>query len=198
MTRTADVTQRSVRLIDGATVTVRQLRADDYDAVVLLSLSLTERERYLRFFTTHPGYLDDWARSVTNSDDPRQCAIGAFEDDALLGVGGYVSTGEPGRAEISVVVAHDQHDRGVGTVLLTMVGMIARDNAIQHLTADVLAENRSMMQVIADTGLPYACHRDGVVASYDLDLVDADALRSSNQQDGQLHVAHHGRTRGAQ
>lgn len=103
----------SLTLIDGASVVIRQLGADDYDAVVALSETLSDRERYMRFFTTHPGYLDQWARTLTVHSD-EQCALGIFEDDTLIGTASYVLTAEPGCAEVSVVIAHLQHERGVG------------------------------------------------------------------------------------
>jgi hypothetical protein len=46
--------------LDGSPIHFRRLDPDDYDAVVLLSLSLTDDDRYLGFFTTHPLYLAEW------------------------------------------------------------------------------------------------------------------------------------------
>jgi hypothetical protein len=64
-------------LKDEACVEIRRLAIPDYDAVVRLSETLTEHERYLRFFTMHPGYLDEWARSLTEQREDL-FAIGAF------------------------------------------------------------------------------------------------------------------------
>ena len=52
-------------LLDGATVTIRRLGPDDYDAVVSLAITLSDEERYLRFFTVHPTYIGEWALSLT-------------------------------------------------------------------------------------------------------------------------------------
>jgi hypothetical protein len=52
-------------LLDGATVTLRQLRRGDYDDVIALATDLSVEERYLRFFTAHPGYIGEWALSLT-------------------------------------------------------------------------------------------------------------------------------------
>ena len=40
-------------LQDGATVQVRRLEPADIDAVIALHDTLSDRERYLRFFTVH-------------------------------------------------------------------------------------------------------------------------------------------------
>jgi hypothetical protein len=69
-----------------------------------------------------------------------------------------------------VVVAHEQHARGVGTVLLRELGNIAREAGQHRLVADVLAENSAMRRVIADAGWPTTQHRDGSVLSVEVDL----------------------------
>jgi RimJ/RimL family protein N-acetyltransferase len=161
-------------LKDHATIHIRRLVTDDYDAVVRLAIALTDRERYLRFFTTHPGYLDEWARSLTEPGDPEQYALGAYEGDMLVGVANYNKTNRPGSAEASVVVAHDQHDRGVGTALLQVLAVVARRDGIHHLVADVLAENHSMQRVVADAGWACSHRQDGCIVCYDVDLDQPD------------------------
>ena len=149
MNHTAGATASPLR--DGVVVEVRQLAPGDYDAVIRLSETLTGRERYLRFFTAHPGRLDDWAHSLT-AQSTDLFAIGAFEAGDLLGVANYAATQTPGCAEIAVVVSHGQHERGVGTVLLSTLGRTARANGLHRFVADVLAENISMLKVITDAG----------------------------------------------
>ena len=81
---------------------------------------------------------------------------------------------QPGRAEIAVVVAHEQHARGVGTALLQKLGRIAHRAGLRHFVADVLAENYAMRRVIADAGWPITQHRDGSVLSVEVNLDDID------------------------
>ena len=72
------------------------------------------------------------------------------------------------------MVAHDQHERGVGTALLRELGRIARDAGQHHFVADVLAENYAMRRVINDAGWPTIERRDGSVVSVDVNLDDID------------------------
>jgi hypothetical protein len=51
-------------LLDGGLVSLRRLDRDDLGAVIALSETLTESERYFRFFTAYPAYLKNWARSL--------------------------------------------------------------------------------------------------------------------------------------
>jgi hypothetical protein len=55
-------------LLDGSLVALRRLDVDDLDGVMALSETLTESERYCRFFTAHPT-LKNWARSLAERSD---------------------------------------------------------------------------------------------------------------------------------
>ena len=157
-------------LLDGSSVVIRCLRSSDYDAVVELETSLSEQERYLRFFTAHPAGVGEWALSLT-APAGGIVAVGAFEADELIGLANYAKCAQrPGYAEIAAVVAHDQHARGVGTALLRELGHIARSAGQHHFVAEVLAENYEMRRVISDAGWPVSTDRDGPVLSVDVDL----------------------------
>lgn len=73
---------------------------------------------------------------------------------------------------MAVVVAHDEHLRGVGTALLRELGLIARRNGLHHFVADVLAENYLILRLLSDAGWPSARHLDGPVLHIEIDLAD--------------------------
>lgn len=160
-------------LTDGESVTIRRLTADDYDGVIALALGLSEDERYLRFFTGHPTYVGEWALSLT-APTTGVMALGAFETGELIGVANYSELSESGCAEIAVIVAHEQHERGVGTALLRALGRIARSAGQHRFVADVLFENNAMRRVIKDAGWPVTQHRDGSVVRVEVNLDDID------------------------
>ena len=157
-------------LRDGATVQVRRLEPADIDAVIALHDTLSDRERYLRFFTMHPAHLKTVADKLTDGSS-EDYALGAFEAGTLIGVASYLVCGTPATAELAVVVAHNDHLRGVGTVLLRRLAQIARDKGIQHLVADVLATNHSMFNLLHDCSLhPQHKSSDSGVVHLDIDL----------------------------
>jgi RimJ/RimL family protein N-acetyltransferase len=95
----------------------------------------------------------------------------------LVGVANYAELSRPGECEVAVVVAHEQHERGVGTALLKTLGRIAREAGQHRFVADVLFENFAMRRVLHDAGWPTAHHRDGPVLSFevDIDVIEASA-----------------------
>jgi RimJ/RimL family protein N-acetyltransferase len=158
-------------LLDGGLVSLRRLDRDDLGDIIALSETLTESERYFRFFTAHPADLKNWARSLAERSD-KQFALGAFESGRLIGVASYYMCNEPGCAEVAIVVAHQEHMRGVGTVLLGRLGQIARDNGLERLVADVLAENHLMRKVMSDAGWPCTIHASGSELQVDVNLAE--------------------------
>jgi RimJ/RimL family protein N-acetyltransferase len=165
-------------LVGGAEATLRSLHPDDYDAVISLAVYLSAEERYQRFFTVHPTYIGEWALSLTKPA-AGIVALGAFESGELIGVANYAELTRPGECEIAVVVAHEQHERGVGTALLKALGHIAKDGGLHRLVADVLVENYAMRRLLHDAGWHITQHRDGPVLSFEVDIgvIESSALQ---------------------
>jgi L-amino acid N-acyltransferase YncA len=154
----------------GATVLLRRLDEADIDAVIALHNTLSDRELYLRFFTMHPAYVKALADKLTDANT-QDYALGAFESGTLIGIASYAMCSRPATADVAVVVAHEDHLRGVGTALLRRLAQIARDNGIQHLVADVLATNHLMFKVLHDAGLhPQHKSHDSGVMHLNIDL----------------------------
>jgi hypothetical protein len=72
-------------LVDGSVISLRQVDSDDAADVVRLYESLTDDDRYFRFFTLHPAHLQGYARSITEWSNDQYC-LGAFDSEKLLGV----------------------------------------------------------------------------------------------------------------
>jgi GNAT superfamily N-acetyltransferase len=160
----------TAQLLDGRVVSLRRLGADDAEAVVTLHHHLTDRDLYYRFFSLHPVQLDELVRKLTEPAHG-QYALGAFDANRLIGVANYtVVSNDPGRAEIAIVVAHEDHSLGVGTALLERLAQIARAEGIGRFIADVLGENRLMLRVFSDLGWPYKPLYYGSVRHLEIEL----------------------------
>jgi RimJ/RimL family protein N-acetyltransferase len=162
----------TAELVDGSVISIRQLMPDDGDEIVRLYETLNDDERYFRFFTMCPAHLQARARSITECNND-QYSLGAFDSGdsgKLLGVANFIACKDSGYAEVAVVVAHDQHLRGVGTALLHRLGEIARNYGFHHFVAEVLAENHPMLRVLSDVGWPCTRHLEGSVLHVEIDL----------------------------
>ena len=111
------------------------------------------------------------ARDEMFDDANGDLAIGELED-AVEAVSVLHAIRSIERAEVAVVVAHQEHMRGVGTVLLGRLGQIARDNGLNRFVADVLAENYLMRKVMSDAGWPCTIHADGSELQVDVNLAE--------------------------
>jgi len=165
----------TAELLDGSVISIRRLRPENGDDIVRLYETLTDDERYYRFFTMRPAHLQAWARSLAEIKEG-QCSLGAFDSENLLGVANYFACRDPGYAEVAIVVAHSEHLRGVGTALLRRLGEIARQDGFHHFVADVLTENHPMLRVLSDSGWPCTRRLEGSVLSIEIDL---DAIKDS-------------------
>ena len=113
-------------------------------------------------------------------------ALLAVVGGEVVGVASYVLLrDQPGKAEVAFAVADHMHHRGIATLLLEHLVSLARNHGIATFTADTLTENKAMLSVFADAGLPVERHyADGVsrltfpLSSRDLDsYLDAVAER---------------------
>ncbi len=64
-------------------------------------------------------------------------------------------------AEVAVEIADHLHGRGLGTLLIERLAMIAEQRGITHFVAEVLCENRAMLDVFREGFDARVVHREG-------------------------------------
>jgi len=146
---------RTVLLRDGTRVRMRPIVADDAPRLVTLYDHLGRDTRYGRFFAVMQRLPPDWARFHANVDyESRLALVVELPEDSntLIAVARYEPSGEPGVAEVAVVVQDGWQDRGLGTVLFSELLVAAHLNGIERFRAWVLADNRRMLGLIARLG----------------------------------------------
>src|SRR3990170_3418747 len=95
-------------------------------------------------------------RPARPDDDAALAAtLGEPPDERIIAVGLYTRL-EPGsdHAEVAFTVEDSHQGRGIATQLLDHLAIAARDHDIRVFEADVLGENRSMLDVFRDSGFP--------------------------------------------
>src|SRR5690349_1294226 len=145
-------------LADGMTVEIREACPEDFDAVRAMHEAMAPDNIYLRFFSYSKRSAETEARRIcraSDSETPGSAALLALLDGELVGVASYVGlTGYPGQAEVAFAVADHMHHRGIATLLLEHLVSLARSRQITTFTAETLTENKAMLGVFADAGLP--------------------------------------------
>ena len=91
-------------------------------------------------------------------------ALLAWLGGRLVGVASYEPAQKAGVAEVAFAVPDDMHGRGIATLLLEHLVSVATERGLHTFMAEALTDNRAMLAVFADAGLP-ATRRtsDGVV-----------------------------------
>ena len=144
-------------LRSGRELEVRAFRPDDREALVAAAEQVGPRSRYLRFFTLKREFTDREKTFFLNVDFDRHVAlVGVFEEagrKSIVGAGRYVLT-EPGKAEVALTVIDKYQGQGIGAALFRHLVIAARGQGLQTLIAEVLPENKAMLHVFRNSGLP--------------------------------------------
>jgi len=143
----------AVRLRDGSRVTLRPATPGDEAALGEFLAGMCPEARRLRFFSgaANTDMAAHWA--VAMGAD-RYGLIATDAAGAIVAHASYVQLqvprGEPTRAEVAVEVADRLHGCGLGTILIERLARVAERRGIVTLTAEVLPENRAMLDVFRD------------------------------------------------
>jgi acetyltransferase len=146
----------TMELEDGTPVTLRMMRPEDADMEQAFVSSLSDRSRYLRFFSGLKQLPPFMLEELTNPRYPASYAliatIPAEGGERQIGVARYAPTDQSGSAEFAVVVADEWQGRGIASQLMRGITVAASVAGLSQLEGLVLAENRSMLALAKHLG----------------------------------------------
>jgi len=164
---------------DGGQVTVRPIRPEDEPLMVHFHETLSERSVYLRYFhimnleqrTTHERLT-----RICFIDYDREMALVAVRrnpetgESEILGVGRLMKIHGTGEAEIAVLISDNWQGRGLGKELLSRLLVVAADDKLSRVVADILPDNRGVMRILDKLGfsLKHSLDDDVVHAEFKL------------------------------
>jgi RimJ/RimL family protein N-acetyltransferase len=153
-------------LRDGRQTRVRALKSDDRAGLLSAVSKSSAQSLYRRFFSPKRSLTEDEVAYFMDVDFVDHVALVAeLEEDGrgvIIGGGRYVLV-EPGKAEVAFAVVDRYQEQGVGTALMRHLVAIARHVGLEELTAEVLADNISMLKVFEKSGLRVRTTRDAGV-----------------------------------
>jgi len=149
-------------LRDGRSIEIRALQPGD-EAEMLAAVSRTSPQSlYRRFFGPKKGFSESEKAFFLNVDFTDHVALVATvkQSDRSEIVGGarYVIA-EPGIAEVAFTVIDEFQGKGVGSILMRHLVLLARRASLKQLVAEVLPENAAMIKIFKQSGLPAATTR---------------------------------------
>ena len=161
--------EREVAVAGGALFRLRPIRPDDAERLVALHGRLSEHTIYQRFFTVMRRLPTNWARYLAEVDYQRRLALVVErqgpQGPELVGVGRYEPTDRPGLVEVAFVIEDRWQHMGLGTALFTDLLAAAEARGNREFTAEVLAENTLMLDLIRRFGTTVSSQRDHAVVS---------------------------------
>jgi len=142
----------AVRLSGGRTLTVRPVRPADADGIEALFGSLSDEDKYFRFFSfSTPGrrFVEQMTRAEQDGGY-RLVAIVSGPGEDLVAEAGYAMLPD-GDGEFGLTVAAGW--RGwLGPYLLDALAAAAAARGVPNLQADILTENYRMMALVSHRG----------------------------------------------
>jgi len=149
---TSEVAPVDVVVRDGSTVCLRRAGESDIRAITEFLESLSPESVYQRFMGL-PALTESRVRMLTAPDARTGTSLVAEIGGRIGAFAGYYrDLGQPRRAEVAFAVADALQGHGIGTRLLERLASLARRDGVETFDADVLGDNRRMLDVFRDSG----------------------------------------------
>ena len=165
-------------LRDGTTAAIRVAHPGDELPMARFFASLSPESRRRRFFSLAVP-SDKLIGSFCDVSDPHNQLtlivtqlVGSVE--TLIAVGSYVARDETA-AEIGLTVADACQGKGIGSLMLERLALIAASNGIRHFWAMTMVENNSMLDVFRSSGFDCRRKTEQGVVEIDLSVMPSEA-----------------------
>jgi acyl-CoA hydrolase/GNAT superfamily N-acetyltransferase len=163
--------ERWIEAKGGSRLFLRPLKLTDEPLLRSLFYQLSPESIHYRFFqlikTMPHEKLQEFLRIDYEADMALVVLTSSSAEDAdMVGIAHYLKVSRTNFAETAFLVRDDWQGKGVGTQLMNALVEAARSHGIAGFTADVLADNRRMLQVFHKCGYPVESRLEG--GSYSL------------------------------
>lgn len=164
---------------DGTEVLLRPIRPEDEPLMVKFHETLSSRSVYFRWLHTlglSQRVAHERLIGVCFIDYDQEMALVVdyvnpeTEQHEIIGVGRIIKSHSENEAEFAILVADRFQQKGLGSELLRRLIQFARDEKLERLVGDILAENQGMQEVCKRLGfqLRYSAEDHLVKAEFDL------------------------------
>ncbi len=135
---------------------LRPVKITDEPLLKAFFYSLSDRSLHRRFLSWRTDIPHERLQDFVIIDYTKEISIlaiiGDQENEIIVGLGQYGVDESTHTAEVAVAVRDDYQNRGIGTELLSYLTYLAKREGFLGFTAEVLVENRPMLQVFEQGG----------------------------------------------
>jgi acetyltransferase len=131
-------------------VLIRPVRPEDEPMLARFHATLSERSVYLRYFHMIPldtRIAHERLTRICFIDYDREIVLVAEREGMILAVGRLTKAHHANEAEFALLTSDQFQGQGLGTELLKRLLEIARLEGLDRVTADILGENRPMIEI---------------------------------------------------
>jgi len=159
--------ERIERLRDGQAIRIRPIRPEDAALEIAFVDRMSERSRYMRFFSAGRGLTPAMLVRLTQVDYDRELALIALpgseaqsepkseaesEPKQMVGIARFAANPDGDSCEFAVAIDDQWNRRGVATLLMQRLMEAAREAGYRRITGSVLPENDAMLKLAARLG----------------------------------------------
>ena len=169
----------TVVLGNGETALIRPIRPSDAAALAAFHRRQSPESTYRRFFSPKPQLTDADLEHFTVVDFVDRVALVVERYGEFIAWASYERWAGRDDADAAFQVDDAHHGKGIATLLLEHLAVIARSNGVVRFTAEVLADNRPMLAVFSRAGWPVERRFESGVVDLDFSLDDTEEFLDS-------------------
>ena len=169
--------EADVVLRDGRTAHLRPIVPEDAQGLVDFYGEVSEESKYFRFFAPMPKLSDRDVQRFTTVDYRDRVALVLTVAGKLIAVGRYDvldRVEQRSKAEVAFLVQDTHQGRGIGQLLLEHLAQAGRERGVARFVAEVLPDNRRMIQVFREQGYQVTGGWDEGVMHLEFDIDPTD------------------------
>jgi acyl-CoA hydrolase/GNAT superfamily N-acetyltransferase len=140
----------------GFQIFLRPVKITDEPLLKDFFYSLSDRSLHRRFMSWRTDIPHERLQDFVIIDYTKEISIlaiiGSQENEIIVGLGQYGVDESTHTAEVAVAVRDDYQGRGIGSELLSYLTYLAKREGLLGFTAEVLVENKPMLQVFEQGG----------------------------------------------
>lgn len=163
-------------LPDGNVIEIRAQRPEDRKEILEAMEHASADTLYHRFFAVKRHFSEKEEHFFFEVDFVNHVVLIATAKldgvNKIVGGARFVVT-EPGKAEVAFSVVDEFQHHGLGAMLMRDITAVAREAGIREFSAEVLADNGSMLAVFEHSGLIIETRRDGTTVHVSMRFPDA-------------------------